>query len=86
MHVHLSTIIQVYALLSFMCVYVCACVILHFSCCHASVVDSTPSLLLKFCGQIAEGMKYLTGKGFVHRDLAARNVLLDDNQNCKVCI
>lgn len=65
----------------------CVCVILNFSCCHASVVDdSTPSLLLKFCGQIAEGMKYLAGKGFVHRDLAARNVLLDANQNCKVCI
>ena len=59
--------------------------ILNVSPCSASVVnDSTPSLLLKFCGQIAEGMKYLAGKGFIHRDLAARNILLDSNQNCKV--
>ena len=41
-------------------------------------------LFVKFSQQIAEGMKYLSGKGFVHRDLAARNVLLDHEYTCKV--
>ena len=64
---------------------VCLALLLMLPCSHASLVDdNTPSLLLKFCGQIAEGMKYLAGKGFIHRDLAARNILLDCNQNCKV--
>ena len=40
--------------------------------------------LLKFCCDIADGMKYLSNKGFVHRDLAARNILLDKNLKCKV--
>ena len=40
--------------------------------------------LLKFCRDIAKGMKHLASKSFVHRDLAARNVLLNDNLICKV--
>ena len=44
------------------------------------------NLLLKFCREIAEGMKYLSLKGFIHRDLAARNILLDKDMKCKVCL
>ena len=43
-----------------------------------------PLQLLQFCRDIADGMKYLSNKGFVHRDLAARNILLDKNLKCKV--
>ena len=68
-----------------LCISVCSALLVMLPCSHASMVDdNTPSLLLKFCGQIAEGIKYLAGKGFIHRDLAARNILLDCNQNCKV--
>ena len=48
--------------------------------------DLKKNLFIKFSQQIAEGMKYLSGKGFVHRDLAARNVLLDHEYTCKVSL
>ena len=50
--------------------------------CRISV--ELPYQLLRFCREVADGMKYLSSKGFVHRDLAARNILLDKKVQCKV--
>ena len=43
-----------------------------------------PIVLLKFCREVAAGMAYLNGKGFIHRDLAARNILVSEAATCKV--
>jgi ephrin-B len=47
-------------------------------------VADMPKQLLYYSQDIADGMKYLSNKGFIHRDLAARNILLDKNLRCKV--
>ena len=49
-----------------------------------NVNKDLPLLLLKFCREVANGMKYLSEKSFVHRDLAARNILVGVDTTCKV--
>ncbi|GMT26857.1 hypothetical protein PFISCL1PPCAC_18154, partial [Pristionchus fissidentatus] len=39
---------------------------------------------LQFSVQIAYGLEYLSGRGYVHRDIAARNILVDDNYSVKI--
>ena len=48
------------------------------------VAEGLPKQLLTFCQEIAEGMRYLSSRGFVHRDLAARNILVSKELSCKV--
>jgi Leucine-rich repeat (LRR) protein len=36
-------------------------------------------------GDCAEGLTYLTDRGYLHRDIAARNVLVDSEHRAKVC-
>ncbi|CAL8146760.1 unnamed protein product [Orchesella dallaii] len=40
--------------------------------------------LVRFCKEIASGMKYIAEKGVIHGDLSARNVLLDKHLTCKI--
>ena len=54
------------------------------SLCSSPKDPGLPKKLLQFCVEIADGMSYLSKKGFIHRDLAARNVLLDKEWHCKV--
>ena len=46
--------------------------------------QNLPSLLLRFCQEIAAGMKHLSEKHFIHRDLAARNVLVAKDLSCRI--
>lgn len=41
-------------------------------------------VLVKFCSQVSNGMKYLHSKKVCHRDLAARNILLDEFKVAKI--
>ena len=46
--------------------------------------DTPFAILIDMGAQIASGMAYLEGKGYIHRDLAARNILVGENNICKV--
>ncbi len=55
--------------------------------CSKGVIYGTEDaryFFLRASREIANGMKYLSGKFFIHRDLAARNILLDESLTCKV--
>jgi serine/threonine protein kinase len=52
--------------------------------CRRKGVSLTPREQVSLTYQLACGMTYIAGKGFVHMDLAARNCLLDSNNNVKV--
>lgn len=43
-----------------------------------------PEVLLSFCVQVADGMAFVAGQGYVHLDLAARNLLLGSLNQVKV--
>ena len=76
------------------CIYVCTLILYIILYIHnilsrsqqADKKSQLPSTLLRFCQEIADGMRYLSQKGFIHRDLAARNVLLTADIKCKVRI
>ena len=46
--------------------------------------QNLPPRLLRFCQEIAAGMKHLSEKHFIHRDLAARNVLVAKDLSCRI--
>lgn len=46
--------------------------------------EQEPIRLVKFAGDIAEGMEYLESKSIVHRDLAARNILVASPSHVKI--
>ena len=63
----------------------CNCHLIYILSSPGTIVDEgLPKQLLTFCQEIAEGMRYLSSRGFVHRDLAARNILVSKGLSCKV--
>lgn len=45
----------------------------------------TPTMKSLIAIDIARGVEYLHGKGFIHRDLKSLNILLDKNYRAKIC-
>ena len=46
--------------------------------------DISEAMKFQIAGDCAEGLLYLTQRGFVHRDVAARNVLLSSELRGKI--
>ncbi|GMT26858.1 hypothetical protein PFISCL1PPCAC_18155, partial [Pristionchus fissidentatus] len=57
---------------------------------HPNYANVDPSSIitqaqqLRFSVQIANGLEFLSSRGYIHRDIAARNILVDDNYSCKI--
>lgn len=75
----------------------CRCDIIYELCVHGDLLGAlrretlhpgaefiTTDAVLAVARDVASGMDYLSGRGYVHRDLAARNVLISHGWSCKV--
>ena len=49
---------------------------------EANNIPESCKLLL--AGDCAEGLKYLSKRGFIHRDVAARNMLISSTRRAKI--
>ncbi|KAE9555300.1 hypothetical protein FO519_001459 [Halicephalobus sp. NKZ332] len=69
---------------------ICPCIVMEY-CEQGGLYDVlqrrkvTKSLFCKWSREIAEGMTYLHSKKIIHRDLKSPNILVDKDDNTKIC-
>jgi mitogen-activated protein kinase kinase kinase 13 len=69
---------------------ICPCIIMEY-CEQGGLFDVlqrrkvTKALFCKWSSEIADGMAYLHSKKVVHRDLKSANILVDKDDNTKIC-